>query len=303
MLAAGPRTADELAAVTQTDARSLYRILRVAAGLGLFVEDEMQRFALTSLGATLKTGAEGHARSTVLIQAGPAYWAAYSEILHVIRTGGTAMEKVHGANLFDYLAERPVDAQRFNETMIGIHGAEPAAVAAAYDFSKVGTLVDVGGGTGNLLTTILETHAGLRGVLFDMPHVAREARARIAARGLTSRCEAREGNFFESVFPGGDAYMLSHIIHDWDDARCVQILDNCRRAMGPEGRLLLVEMLIPEGNDPHPGKIIDFIMLAITGGVERTTEEYASLLRRAGFRMTQVVPTQSAVSVIEALPA
>jgi hypothetical protein len=160
----------------------------------------------------------------VLIQAGPAYWAAYAEILHTIRTGDTAMERVHGANLFDYLQERPLDAQRFNETMIGIHGAEPAAVAAAYDFSKIKTLVDVGGGTGNLLTTILETHGAVRGVLFDMPHVAREARARIATRGLASRCEVREGSFFESVPSGGDAYMLSHIIHDWDDARTVQIL-------------------------------------------------------------------------------
>ncbi len=188
--------------------------------------------------------------------------------------------------------------------MIGIHGAEPPAVAAAYDFSGIRTLVDVGGGTGNLLTTILAAHPGVHGILFDAPAVAAAARALVDERGLGGRVDFDPGDFFERVTPGGDAYTLSHIIHDWDDARSIKILENIRRAMAPGGRVLIVEMVIPVGNTFHPGKLLDMVMLAFTpGGLERTANEYRALLDKAGLRMTRVVPTASAVSVVEAVQA
>jgi ubiquinone/menaquinone biosynthesis C-methylase UbiE len=187
--------------------------------------------------------------------------------------------------------------------MIAFHGGEPPAVAAAYDFSGVGTIVDVGGGTGNLLTTILLANAEARGVLYDRPHVAVEARALIASRGLSARCTVSEGSFFDAVPEGADAYLLSHIIHDWDEASCLKILTACRRAMKADGRLLVVEMVIPPGNDFHPSKLSDMIMLAFTpGGCERTAPEYAALFAKAGLALSRVVPTASPVSVVEARP-
>ncbi|MDQ3755328.1 MAG: methyltransferase [Acidobacteriota bacterium] len=298
----GPRSADELAEVTKTHAPSLYRLLRYTAGLGFFVEDTEHRFSLTPLGAALQSDAPGHTRSTVRMLGGPVAWRAWGEFLHSVRTGDAAAEEALGQSLFDYLSTAPEEAKLFNETMIGFHGAEPEAVAAAYDFSGMGTLVDVGGGSGNLLTTILLANLGLKGVLYDLPHVAAEARRQIEMKGLSGRCEVTEGSFFESVPEGGDAYMLSHIIHDWDEQRCLQILENCRRAMRGRGRLLLVEMVIPPGNDFHPGKFLDLMMLVWTGGRERTEEEYAALFEKAGFALRRVVPTESPVSVVEAEP-
>jgi hypothetical protein len=181
--------------------------------------------------------------------------------------------------------------------------AEPAAVAAAYEFSELKTIVDVGGATGNLLTTVLGRAPGARGILYDLPHVVRDAPALIQSRGLTNRITIEPGSFFERVPAGGDAYMLSHIIHDWSEAQCLTILGHCRRAMNSGSRLLLIEMVLPPGNTPHPGKVLDMMMLVGPGGQERTAEEYGVLLAKAGFRLTRVVPTESAVSVVEAVPA
>ncbi|HEV2915304.1 MAG TPA: methyltransferase [Pyrinomonadaceae bacterium] len=298
----GPRSAEELAGATDTHAPSLYRLLRSMAGFGFFVEDVDHRFSLTPLGEALQSDAPGHTRSSVRMLAGPVAWRAWGEFLHSVKTGEAAMQKAFGQSLFDYLSAAPEQASLFNETMIGFHGAEPMAVAAAYDFSGIGTLVDVGGGTGNLLTTILLANPELKGVLYDLPHVASEARRQIEAKGLSERCEVIEGSFFESVPEGGDAYMLSHIIHDWDEARCLKILENCRRAVPGRGWLLLVEMVIPGGNDFHPGKFLDLMMLSWTGGRERTEEEYAALLAKGGFKLRRVVPTESPVSLVEAEP-
>jgi hypothetical protein len=298
----GPRSSDEIAQATGMHAPSLYRLMRSMAGFGFFVEEDGQRFSLTPLGAALQSDAPGRARSTVRHVVGPLMWQAFGEFLHSVKTGETAVKKVFGQPLFDYLDTDPEQATFFNEAMIGFHGAEPPAVAAAYDFSGIRKLVDVGGGTGNLLTTILLANPELKGMLYDQPHVAAEARRRIELKGLSERCEVIEGSFFEAVPSGGDAYMMSHIIHDWDEPRCLQILKNCREAMGEQGRLLLVEMVIPANNDFHASKYFDLIMLAFAGGEERTEEEYATLFAKAGFKLTRVVPTQSAVSVIEAQP-
>jgi predicted O-methyltransferase YrrM len=227
----------------------------------------------------------------------------WGEFLYALQTGQPPFEKVWGMPLHDYLAAHSDEAMFFNEAMIGFHGAEPPAVAAAFDFSTIRTLVDVGGGTGNLLAAILRTHPRSSGILYDRPHVASQARANLTAAGIADRCSVIEGDFFESVPSGGDASLLSHVLIDWHEEKCLTILSNCRRAMGAHGRLLVVESVLPAGDIPHPGKILDLVMLTVSGGVERSGEEYATLLGRAGYSVSRIVPTTSAVSVIEAMPS
>jgi hypothetical protein len=302
-LAEGPRTADELARSTATDAPSLYRLMRTLASLGLFTEDPSHRFSLTPLGEALKTGTPGSVRASVLTLAGDLCTKSLEQLHYSVQTGKTGFEKAFGVPLFEWLASHPEQASMFSETMGGLHGAEPPAVAAAYEFSEFETIIDVGGATGNLLATILGRHPGPRGTLFDMPHVVPDAPALIQARGLADRITIEAGSFFESVPAGGDAYLLSHIIHDWSENQCLTILGNCRRAMKPSSRLLIIEMVLPTGDTPHQGKMLDIIMLTIPGGQERTEPEYRVLLDKAGFRLTRVVPTKSAVSIVEAFPA
>jgi hypothetical protein len=302
-LASGPKTADELAGPTGTHAPSLYRLLRTLASVGVFTEDSQHRFRLTPLGEALKSGAPGAARATILTIAGPTFWRGTEYFPYSVETGKPGFEKALGMPIFDYYAQHPEEASLFNETMIGVHGDEPPAVAEAYDFSKIGVLMDVGGGSGNLLTTILGRHAGPRGILFDLPHVVEEAKPTIQGRGLSDRIEIRSGSFFETVPAGADTYMLSHIIHDWSEKQCIAILKNVHRAMPPSGKLLLVEMVIPPGDAFHPGKMLDMIMLVGPGGQERTEEEYRELYKKAGFRLTSVVPTKSPASIVEGVPA
>ena len=300
LLAEGPRTAEQLAQTTATHAPSLYRIMRTLAMLGLFTEDAAHRFCLTPLGESLRTGAPGSARASILTFAGPTFSGPLQDLLYSVQSGKPVFDKHHGMNVFEYLAQRPEEASLFSETMIGFHGMEPSAVAAAYDFSPCETIMDVGGATGNLLTTILDRYPRPRGILFDMPHVVRDAPSLIQTRGLTERIRIEGGSFFDSVPAEADAYLLSHIIHDWTEDHCLAILGNCRRAMKPGARLLIIEMLLPDGDAPHPGKILDVIMLSLAGGKERTESEYRALLEKAGFRLTRVVPTESPVSVVEA---
>ncbi len=302
-IAERPRSAAELAVATRTDAPTLHRLLRTLAGLGILTERGDAIFALTSVGESLRTGAPGSARATVLAFCSPPLWRSWEEIVYSLETGKTGFEKVNGMPLFDYLAQHPVEASYFSEAMVGFHGAEPPTVARAYDFSSLGTVIDVGGATGNMLAAILSHHPEPEGVLFDRPHVVRDAPALLATRGVAGRVRIEPGDFFERVPDGGDAYLLSHIIHDWDEAQCLTILGHCRRAMKPRARLLIVETVLPPGDTPHQGKIQDMVMLVIPGGRERTEAEYAALLAQAGFRLNRVVPTESVVSIVEALPA
>jgi hypothetical protein len=276
--------------------------MRALASLGIFTERDDRRFALTPLGEALKTGAPGSARGTVMALCSPWFWHGWEEILYSLQTGKPGFEKAFGMPAFDYLAQHPEEASYFSEAMVGFHGAEPPTVAEAYDFSGCKVVVDVGGATGNMLAAILSRHATPRGILFDMPHVTRDAPPLLKSRGVESRVTIESGSFFEKVPAGGDAYVLSHIIHDWSEDQCLTILGNCRKAMTPASRLLIVEMVLPEGDTPHPGKLLDIVMLVLPGGQERTEAEYASLLGKAGFRLNQVVPTTSAVSVVEAFP-
>jgi hypothetical protein len=300
LLAAGPRDSDDLAGACGANVGALYRLLRATASLGLFTEVGPRRFALTPMGASLKPNAPGAARNTILALAGPWMWSTWGEFEHSIRTGNTAAEKVLGKNIFEWFGSHPEEAALFNDAMIGVHGQEPEAVAKAFDFSRLGTLVDIGGGTGNLISAILKASPRLKGVIYDLPHVAGPARDRLKALGLADRCTVSGGSFFDSV-PAGDGYTLSHIIHDWDEASCLKILGNCKKA-NPKAPVMIVEMVIPPGDTPHPGKLLDITMLVAPGGMERTADEYGALLAKAGYRMTRVVPTESAVSVVEGVP-
>lgn len=301
-LAAGAKSADDLAQTLGLDAGACYRFLRSLAGMGLLTEVQSRSFALTPLGEALRKDAPGSAYATIMVLTGDACSRSWEQLLYSLQTGKTGIEKAFGEPLFDYLAKRPGEASLFSETMVGFHGAEPPAVARAYDFDSLGSIVDVGGATGNMLVHILRQHPRPRGVLFDLPHVVADAPAFLDAHGMTDRVSIESGSFFEAVPEGHDAYVLSHIIHDWDEAQCLRILRNCRRAIDPRGRLLIVEMVLPEGDTPHPGKMLDMMMLVGPGGQERTAAEYAALLEQAGFVLAEVVPTDSDVSIVEAVP-
>jgi O-methyltransferase domain/Dimerisation domain len=300
-LKSGALRAEELAEKAGANAPALYRLLRTTAGYGYFTEDSERRFSLTALGTALQSDAPGHMRSWVMFIAGPTVWGAFGELLHSVRTGEESMMKAYGQSYFDFIENRSEQTRHFNEAMIAVHGTEPGAFAAAYDFAGLRKVVDVGGGTGNLLTHLLLANPHLQGVLYDRPDVAGDARCEIERKGLAERCETVEGSFFESVPFGGDAYILSHVLHDWDDGNCLKILSQVRRAMQGRGKLLVLEELIPPGNNQHPAKFADLLMLTITnGGRERSQQEYAELFAKAGFRLSRVLPTQSPSCVIEA---
>jgi len=298
-----PRDAEHLAAATDTHAPTLRRVLRSLASVGLFRTDEQDRFALTTLGAALQSDAPGAARSTVIALAGEWMWAAWGEVLHAVRTGETGLQKALGVSEYQYLAQHPEEASHFNAAMIGFHGDEPAAIVESYDFSGMRRVVDVGGGSGNLLGTILTANPNVRGVLLDRPQVVPDAERNLSAVGVTDRCQVAGGDFLEAVPDGGDVYIVSHCIHNWDEPSCVRILANCRRAMQQAGRLLIIEAVVRPGDEPDPAKILDLAMLLIPGGQERSQEEYRILLEKAGFRLTRVVPTRTSASIIEAIPA
>ena len=303
LLATGPHTSAELADTTGVHGPSLYRVLRALASLGVFVEQEGQTFGLTPLGETLRSDVPGSVRAWALVNCGVS-WRAYGELLYSVRTGQPGFDRAYGMSVFDYTARHPDALALFGKMLIDFSVQEVAAVASAFSLSDAKSVVDVGGGSGNLLGALLEANPSLTGTVFERPPVAETAIQWLHAAGLSHRSDVLEGDFFESIPTGGDVYVLSHVIHDWDEAHCLTLLGNCRRAMAPGGRLLIVEMVLPAANQPSPGRLLDLIMLANSPrGQERTLDEYRDLLARADFRLARVVPTASPVSVIEAVPA
>lgn len=298
-----PRTAQDLSAEYGMLHRPFYRFLRALTGAGILSFAGEDSFRLTDLGKAMQTGAPGAARSAFVSLVGGFVKPAWNDFRHGLLTGDPAFEKTFGMGMFQYLQQNPGMATEFSETMVGFHGREPPAVAEAYDFSGIGSLVDVGGATGNMLGHILSRHPHLKGVLYDLPHVVTDAPPLLENFGVADRVSIEGGSFFEGVPHGHDAYLLSHIIHDWDDEENATILGHVREAMKPDGKLLLVEMVLPEGDEPHMGKMLDMMMLLCPGGEERTPSEYAELLAPSGFRVTRVVPTSSPVSVVEAIRA
>lgn len=300
-LGSGSRTAGELARAAGVQEDPLYRVLRALASAGLFVETAPRSFALTDDGQMLRPGVPGSMHDMLLWVTSPFHFRVYAEMMHSVRTGQPAVEKVTGVPVFEYFPRDRELSETFNNAMTAFSDLVVRAVLDAYDFSDVRLLVDVAGGHGGVLTAILQKYPKMRGVLFDLDHVLAGARGRIQALGLSGRCEAEAGDFFAKVTPGADAYILKHIIHDWDDDRALRILRNIRTGMGDgRGRVILLESVIPPGNTPDLGKIVDLEMMMMPGGRERTADEYEALFTRAGFELTRIVPTTSPLSVIEA---
>jgi hypothetical protein len=301
LLKDSPKSCDELATATGTNAPSLYRVLRALASLGVFAETELNHFTLTPLATCLQSNTPNSVRARV-IMLGEEQYQAWGELMHSVQTGGSSFEHIYSMNLFEYLAQNPESAKIFDEAMTNLSVIQSAAIAASYDFSSIHTLVDVAGGQGLLIASILKSNPTLKGVLFDQPHVIERARRFLEAEGILERCQLAAGNFFESVPEGGDAYILKYIIHDWDDERAIAILKQCHKVMPANGKILVAEQVIPPGNEPFRGKFLDVNMLVMTpGGRERTEAEYRALFEKAGFKLTRIVPTQDEMSIIEGI--
>ena len=305
VLKGGPKSPTDLARAVGADPATLHRVLRALASVGVFVERKDGRFALTPLGATLRSDRPDSLRAFAIMMVDDYWFQAWSDLLQSVKTGQTAFDRVHGMKVFDYFGKHPDKARAFGEAMTSISGTENPVVAAGYDFSKVRTLVDVGGSQGHLLAAILKANRKLKGVLFDRPQVIDQARSApyVNDKQIAGRIELAAGDFFQSVPAGADAYIMKYIIHDWDDDLCLKILGNCRRAMAPNGRVLVVDAVIPPGNDPHWGKLLDINMLVGPGGRERTRSEFEQLFARAGLKVRKIIPTASPLSIVEGVAA
>jgi len=310
-LADGPKDAAVLASETGSHAPSLHRLLRALASLGVVDEHESGRFALTPLGEQLRTGVPGSLRNLALMFGGERAWRCWGDLLHCVQTGQSAMHHLYGMGSFELLATLPQQAAIFNEAMAEITRDVARAVVATYDFTQFREIVDVGGGNGTLIAAILASAPSLCGIVFDLPTGNAEASRQLAGAGVATRCRVVAGDFFESVPTGADAYILKSIIHDWDDDQSVAILQKCRNAISPSGKLLLVERVMPTRMEVVPTHqrmaMLDMNMMAMPGGRERTESEYRTLLAAAGFALSHIVSLAAVsarvdVSIIEAIP-
>ncbi|CUR62506.1 putative O-methyltransferase [metagenome] len=296
----GPRPAAEVAAGLGTDPDATYRLLRAAAALRLLREDTSGRFALTPLGATLRADRDDSMRPVVLMIGDPAYQAVWGRLPESVTTGAPSAEAALGVPMWEYLDRDPQFAGAFNDAMTRLSSLDWPTVEAAYDFTPFSTIVDVGGGHGQLLARMLGAAPAATGVLLERESVIAGAEAHLREAGVLARCRLEAGSIFETAPDDGDLYVLRRVLHDFDDDWATAILATVRRHMPDGATLLLMESIVPPGNDPHFAKSLDLDMLVFVGGRERTEPEYAALLERSGFRMTRVVPTISTISLVEA---
>jgi ubiquinone/menaquinone biosynthesis C-methylase UbiE len=299
----GPLSAADLAEATKTHAPSLFRLLRALAAVDILTHSEDGRFGNTPLSETLRSDVPGSLRSFAMTELGEEHYPAWGELLHSVRTGGIAFEQAFNMPVWEFFAKHPENAKIFNDAMSGVTAQATEALHAAYSFAGIKKLIDVGGGHGALLTSILTRNPDLRGILFDSPQVIEGAQAALQTSGIADRCQLVGGDFFQSVPEGADAIIMKWIIHDWNDEQSIAIMKNCHRALPAGGKLVLVEAVVPAGTEPHFSKFIDLNMLVMTGGRERTEEEFRRLYEAAGFHLTRVVPTESPFSVIEGFRA
>ena len=301
LLANGPLPAEELAEKTQTHCGALYRVLRALASIGIFAEDPHGRFSLTPQATLLRSDVADSQRPFAIMM-GAEFHKAWGELLHSVQTGEDGFQNKYGMPFFQYMLNHPMRHGIYDTAMGAFGRAEATAMLDAHDFSAFQTVVDVGGGSGVLLAAILNRHPEIQGILFDLPAVVERARSVLLGSGLDGRCRFEGGDFFSSVPAGADAYIMQHVIHDWEDREAITILRNCREAMNPDGRVLLAELVIPPGNGPFFGKWLDLMMLLV-GGRERTQEEYRQLFWAAGLKLNRVIPTASEVSIVEGVRA
>ncbi|MCH7620651.1 MAG: methyltransferase [Chloroflexi bacterium] len=300
LLRDGPKSSEELAQAVEAQPRFLYRVLRALASQGIFAENEAGQFQLTPVAELLQTGIPGSLRATAIMSAG-LYARSWGDLLYTLRTGKPSFDHVFGMGFWEYLDSNDEMGDYFNQSMTSRSGEEQGQVVDAYDFSGISKIVDVGGGQGSLIRAILQKHPHMHGTLFDLPEVVQGVYEIIEAEGLAERCEVVGGSFFDEVPSEGEAYFMQAVIHDWDDERSLSILKNCRRAIGNNGKLILVEAIIPSGNEPSPMKMGDINMMVLAGGLERTETEFRQLLDAAGFKLVNIIPIQPR-SIIESVP-
>ena len=304
LLADGPKSAAELAAKTEMDERSLYRLLRSLASVGAFSEVEPKTFANTPMTETLRSDAPRSTRDLTIWMGEPEHWKVYGDLLYSVKTGKPAWDNVHGEPVFPYLFNTNKElGEIFNRAMTSYSHQSIGPILEAYDFSDAGTIADIAGGYGHLLAAVLAANPTAKGILFDLEAVLKGAPEMLDSYGVADRVELVEGDFFAAIPVKADVYMLKHIIHDWYDDNNQKILRNIRSNMPDDGRVLIIEAVVPEGNTPHFSKIIDLEMLVSPGGVERTPAEFEKLLSDSGFRMTRIIPTKSLMCIVEAVKA
>lgn len=303
ILASGSLTVTDLAEVTATNGPTLLRLMRALASVGVYSCDDEGRYANTELGEQLRADVPGSIAGWAAYVGRPYYRQAWSGLLDSVRTGDNAFATVHGTTVWEYRQQHPEEQVVFDDAMTATAGVVVQAVVASYDFARFSTVADIGGSAGTLLAAILERYPTVHGVLFDQPEVVAGAEPVLQAAGVTDRCQVVGGSFFDSVPAGADAYVLKAVIHDWLDAKSIEILRTCRRAMPDDATLLLVEQLIGQGPDPAQTAFSDLNMLVSPGGQERTIEQYGALLAASGFSLAGATETGTSVFVIEATPA
>jgi predicted O-methyltransferase YrrM/DNA-binding transcriptional ArsR family regulator len=303
LVAEGPRTVEDLAAQVKADPAALYRLLRALAGFGVFSEVSPRTFASTALAEPLRQDQEGSLRNVARIWGIPERQAAIGALLHSVLTGEPSFPHLYGISWWSQLAARPDQAAVFAAAMGDASRHLHAATLDAYDLSHVGKLVDVGGGHGYLAAELLRRYPALRATVFDQPDVVKHAPQVLAGAGVADRARVAGGDFFASVPAGADAYLMSMVLHDWDDTQSIAILKNVRRAMGAGGELLVVDAILPEGDVPHPGKLNDLVMLTLHPGQERTRAEFADLFERAGLSLRETREMASSTGLLVAVPA
>ena len=302
-LAKGPRRCRDLARQVGGSEDGVYRLMRSLASVGVFTETKDRRFKLTPMGQLLRSDHPRSAAGYAHFTAHDSTWRPWGQLAYSVRSGLPAFDHVFGTPIFEYFSRNPEAAAVFDNAMTSISKAEAQAASDAYDFAGIRTLMDVAGGHGLLLATVLRRHKRMRGVLFDLPHVAAGAAETFSRAGITARVRIESGDFFKELPDGADAIIMKHIVHDWDDDSATRILQACHRALGPRGgKVLIVDPVVPTGNAPHYGKLLDLEMLVLTPrGRERTRAEFTTLLRGAGFRLSRVISTHGPLSIVEAM--
>jgi predicted O-methyltransferase YrrM len=296
----GPRSTLEIARAIDASEDAVYRLLRALASVGLFSSLPGRSFALTSLGRYLQSDVSGSLRGFARLAGHDVTWRPWGQLAYCIKSGNPGVDHVFGVGIFDYMKDHPDVAAVLNDGMTAVTLAQAAAVVDAYKFSDIDTLIDVGGGHGLLLAMIAKAYPAMRGTLFELPHAVEGARRLLQDEGLAGRCTVVAGDFFDVIPSGSDAYIMKHVIHDWNDERALRILRNCHRVMRPGGKLLVVDRVIAPGDAADPNKFVDLEMLVLThGGRERTQREFQAMYDQAGFDLVRVVPTRGPISVIE----
>ena len=302
VLANGPLSAEDVAAEVGSDPDATYRLLRACATFGVFREDSDERFGLTPLANGLRSGTRDSMLPAILMLGDPQYQGPWGRLAQTVETGTPGVEDALGKPLWEYLDANPEFAATFNNAMTRLSALDWPTVEAAYDFTKFSTIVDIGGGHGQLLSLMLEASPAAKGVLLERERLIGDAEQHLLESGVLGRCRIEAGSFFETAPTDGDLYVLRRVVHDFDDESAAAILANVRRHMPTGATLLVMESVVPPGNTPHFAKTLDLDMLIFVGGRERTERQFVTLLDRAGFRVTRVVPTISTLSLIEAVP-